>query len=200
MAESTTSKPNAPVIENPDQASSNFYWTLETEKGVFNFQTTIRGILTPEQIVAHVSSSVAASKHVTEIGGFAKDLRDKYSSAPAAKLPEPTPVETIVAEVQNADPILQPATQPATQPTASAETFSTEKLVVSISNGKKYFKIKGGQWAKYGVTVWDEVLIAAGIPVGKLEGQEYNLPSYVATFVRKADGKPDKVTKLEKVA
>lgn len=188
-------------IENPEQASTNFYWTLQDEKGVFNLQTTIRGVLSADQIALHLNSAIMATKHVTARGGVAKDLRDKYS-APAAKLPEvptatlpePTPVDTIIATVAQNDPTLNPPAP------ATAETFPTEKLAVTISNNKKYFKIKGGPWAKYGVTVWDEVLVAAGIPVGKLEAKEFNLPNYIATYVRKADGKPDKVIKLEKVA
>jgi hypothetical protein len=198
MTETITGKTVDASIENPEQASTNFYWLYTTKDQTFNLQTTIRGVLDFEQIKAHVNSALGAIAFINEIGGQAKDLRNKYDTTPAATLPQPTAVETIIAEVQKADPIFNQGAHDITQNVV--ESFDTEKLAVTISNGKKYFKVKGGMWSKYGVTVWDEVLVAAGIPVGKLEAQEYNLVGYKATFTRKADGKPEKVTQLEKVA
>jgi hypothetical protein len=57
----------------PEHASTNFFWTYGTEER-FNIQTTVRGILSEDEIAAHVSSAIAAMKRVTEIGGHAKQV------------------------------------------------------------------------------------------------------------------------------
>lgn len=216
MAETTTSKPSAPVtISNPEQASSNFYWTYETTGGVFNLQTTVRGILTLDQIKAHIKSELEAIAHVVSLGGQAKQVGRNAvdQQPPASPLPEPTPADEIIAEVMANDPlwntggnevivstvIPEQAGQVATS-APQPDIFQTEKLICTITNNKKYFKVKGGNWMKYGIVVWDEVLIAAGINVANLEGKEYNLQGYRATFIRREDGKPEKVVKLEKVS
>jgi hypothetical protein len=192
MTDAITGKTVDAHIENPDQASTNFYWSFETVNGVFNLQTTIRGVLTLDQIKAHVKSALEANAHIVFLGGTA---RGKSDGSPSAILPVPTPVDVIVTEAVNADPVLS---QP--QSSQASNVFETSKLLVTITNGKKYCKVKGGPWVKYGVTCWDEVLVAAGIPVGKLEGKEYDLAGYKATVILKADGKPEKVIKLEKVS
>jgi hypothetical protein len=181
-------------IENPDQASTNFYWSFETVNGVFSFQTTIRGVLNPDQIQAHIKSAFEANAYIVSLGGTAR--AGTKNETPAAPLPEPTPVDAIITE---ATKLSLPTEEKGVVKTQS-DIYDTEKLLVTITNGKKYYRVKGGMWMKYGITVWDEVLVKAGIPVGKLEGQEYDLKGYKATFIRKADGKPDKVTLLEKVA
>ena len=188
-----TSTVKSVTIDNPEQASTNFYWTYETQSQVFNLQTTIRGILSLEQVQAHIKSALEATAHIHSLGGLAKQVGKNAYETPAATLPVPTPVDVIVTEMANV---------PASEGVVSTQSdfYDTEKLLVTLTNGKKYYRVKGGMWMKYGVTVWDEVLVQAGIPVGKLEGKEYDLKGYKATFIRKADGKPDKVTKLEKVA
>lgn len=203
MAETMTSKPSAPVtIENIEQASSNFYWTYDTKAGVFNIQTTVRGILTLDQIKAHIKSELEAIAHVVSLGGQAKQVgRNAYE--PTTPLPEPTPVEAIIAETMTGGNILPIKEEPVrvdVEEKPNVDIFDTKKLVVSINAGKMYFKVKGGRWMPYGVTVWDEVLVSAGIPVHKLEGKEYDLEGYKATAVLKPDGKPQKVIKLEKVS
>jgi len=190
-------------IENPDQASTNYYWSYETVNGIFNFQTTIRGILTPEQIHAHIKSALESNAHIISLGGVARGA-GRDGNPNASDMPKPTPVDQIITDAVNADPMWnQPEAPSATSTSSTAEpsddTFITELLVCNISDGKKFFKIKGGKWSRWGVTAWDEVLTAAGIPVGKLEGKEYKLEGYRATFIRKEDGNPKKVVKLEKI-
>jgi hypothetical protein len=184
------------TIDNPEQASTNFYWTYETQSQVFNLQTTIRGILTFEQIQAHIKSALEATAHIHSLGGQAKQVGKNAYETPAAPLPEPTTVDAIITE---ATKLSLPAEESKGVVKTQNDIYDTEKLLVTITNGKKYYRVKGGMWMKYGVTVWDEVLVKAGIPVGQLEGKEYDLKGYKATFIRKADGKPDKVTNLEKV-
>ena len=211
MAETITGK--AVTIDNPEQASTNFYWTYDTVNGAFNLQTTIRGILTLEQIQAHIKSALEATAHVVSLGGLAKQVGK--SETPGAKLPEPTPVDKIMTEMANTsmpwnpqegvtvtEPVLVPvAPVVPSAPAQNTTEFMTVKLICTITNNKKYYKVTGGNWTKYGVTVWDEVLVGAGIPVGKLEGnpEGYNLNGYKATCLMKPDGKPEKIIKLEKV-
>lgn len=188
-------------IDNPEQASTNFYWTYEymTPQGqsqVFNFQTTFRGVLSLGQMANHIRMALEGTAYIAGLGGLAKQVGKSAYETPAAPLPQPTPIDQIITEQAN----LPFPTEEPNQPKPTGNTFMAEHLAVNIANGKKYFKVKGGQWSKYGVTVWDEVLVKAGIPTGKLEAQEYNLKDYKATYVLKADGKPDKVILLEKVA
>jgi hypothetical protein len=74
--------------------------------------------------------------------------------------------------------------------------FSAETLVANMNDGKVYWKVKGGQYGKYGVTVWPETLAEIGIDVNTLDPKEtYNLDGYTA-FVMLKDGKPSKVFRL----
>jgi len=57
----------------------------------------------------------------------------------------------------------------------------------------------GGQYSKYGVTAWGEVLTKAGIPIEKMEGKKYNLPGYKATISVNEKGYK-KISMLEKIA
>jgi len=199
MTDAITGKTVDAHIENPDQASTNYYWSYETVNGIFNFQTTIRGILTPEQIHAHIKSALESNAHIISLGGVARGA-GRDGNPNASEMPKPTPVDQIITDAVNADPMWNQPEAPSATSEPSDDTFITELLVCNISDGKKFFKIKGGKWSRWGVTAWDEVLTAAGIPVGKLEGKEYKLEGYRATFIRKDDGNPKKVIKLEKIA
>lgn len=192
MSESTTSKTDAPVIENPEQASSNFYWTYNTDFGVFNFQTTIRGILTLSQIQAHIKSVMEAQAHVVFLGGLAK--AGYRSDTPASVLPDtPLPIST--------EPQYVPDVQETKEMNKVEEfSFMTEKLLVTNSSGKMYYKVVGKPFTKFGVTVWPEVLDTTGMQVNRLEAREYNFPNYKAIYIKNGKGNPEKVIRLEKVA
>ena len=78
------------------------------------------------------------------------------------------------------------------------DDFTAESLTGTMNNGKVYWKVKGGRWAKFGVTVWQEVLEAAGFNFDELDpAQTYDLTGYTATAMLE-DGKPKKVIKLVK--
>jgi len=82
------------------------------------------------------------------------------------------------------------------QPSAgsSDQRFMGDEISVELKDDTLYYKIKGGQFTKYGVRVWPEVLTAAGIPFEKLQGgKTYNLKKW-CTYSTKPDGKPEKVT------
>lgn len=194
MAEKTAtgSTPDVSILD-PEQASTNFYWTYQTKAGRFNLQTTIRGILSFDQIKAHIASVLEATAHVDDLGGQAKPIgKQPDEDKPGEELPKPDEVDNIIAETVKNDPALQPE-MPAEQ---EAFTFVTEKLDCTITKGKKYFKVKGGKYNKFGVTVWPEVLASVGISEAKLEAKEYNMPGYTATYIVNADDQPVKVTKL----
>jgi len=81
--------------------------------------------------------------------------------------------------------------------TAETETFAASSLVCSINDGKTYYKVQGGPFTKFGVTVWPET-IATVLDLDQLDPtQTYDLTGYTATYLR-VDGKPKKVTALIK--
>ena len=86
------------------------------------------------------------------------------------------------------------ATPTATQ--GEEDSFSAETLVASVNEGKAYWKVQGGPFSKFGVTIWPEVLGEAGFDCDQLDPtQTYNLTGHTATYMR-VDGKPKKVTRL----
>jgi hypothetical protein len=197
MAGTTIPEEKPVTIDNPEQASTNFFWKYLTESGEFNLQTTIRGILTFEQIQEHIKSVLEATAHVSSLGGMAKQVGKQDEKAPEP-LPQPLPVQTIVATPMPIEPVYVP---PQEQKADEEFVLDTEELECTITNNRHYFHVKGGPWKKYGVTVWDEVLIQAGISPNTLEGgKTYALVGYKAYYIKKADGNPKKVVRLEKVA
>mgnify|MGYP003132905077 CR=1 FL=1 len=100
------------------------------------------------------------------------------TTAPNGAPPPTTPAQVVAAE-------------------SETETFAAEKLVCSINDGKTYYKVQGGPFTKFGVTVWPET-IATVLDLDQLDPtQTYDLTGYTATYLR-VDGKPKKVTALIK--
>lgn len=189
------------TIDNPEQASTNFYWTYETQSQVFNLQTTIRGTLTMEQIQAHVRSALEATAHICQLGGQAKQAGKNAYDTPALPLPVATPVDNLINQAASIPLTGVPENPVETQAPKTEElSFMTEFLECRITNEKQYFKVKGKPYSKFGVTVWPEVLAQAGIPYAKMKGETYNFLGYKATYTKNAKGSPEKITKLEKVA
>jgi len=93
---------------------------------------------------------------------------------------------------------------PDTPPTKSAAPkqelmFDAVELEGSTKGDRTYWKVKGGKFSKYGVTIWPEVLEAADFAVEELDpARTYDLEGYTAYYVEKDDGKPDKVVNLAK--
>lgn len=81
-------------------------------------------------------------------------------------------------------------------------TFEASELFAQTSKGKTYWKIKGGRFSQYGVTVWPEVLneaIKDGLILGDDEldpMRTYPLFGLVAHYVENDKGQPQKVTRL----
>jgi hypothetical protein len=78
------------------------------------------------------------------------------------------------------------------------KNFIAEKLSFSNVDGKVYWKVKGGVFTQYGVTVWPETLKAAGLDIS--EGKPApDVNGWIAEFIEyEKDGKmkPQKVTRL----
>ena len=93
-----------------------------------------------------------------------------------------------------------PGSPPVTQnQTASTETFDAETLVATVTDGTVYWKVQGGPFSKYGVSVWPEVLQETGFILEDMDpGMKYDLTTYSAHYVRNESGKPKKVVRLEK--
>lgn len=79
-------------------------------------------------------------------------------------------------------------------------TFEAKTLEGERKKGKNYWKVKGGKFSRHGVTIWEEVLTAAGFVFEALNPDEvYSLAGYVAHYeLDPESGNPKKVTHLEK--
>lgn len=107
--------------------------------------------------------------------------------------PQSAPANTAPAPTNGA-----PVAPPQAGATANgSESFPCKILAATVESGKAYWKIKGGRFEKFGVTVYPEVLTAAGFAT--LDPlRQYDLTGYTATYALKEDGKPAKVTALAK--
>jgi len=79
------------------------------------------------------------------------------------------------------------------------DTFTVENIKLASGGEHPRWVVMGGNFTKYGVTCWPEVLKDAGI-LDKLDPLKDNNPSgkWTAHYQKKVDGKPDKVVKLER--
>ncbi len=82
------------------------------------------------------------------------------------------------------------ASQPASQPSTETVSFFGDTLEVERRDDKLYYKVKGGQFEKFGVRVWPEVLKAGGVDIPKSPGS-YSLARDVLAQIQ-----GDKVKKV----
>lgn len=76
--------------------------------------------------------------------------------------------------------------------------FPADELTATVNDGKRYWKVRGGQFAKFGVTVWPETLKAAGFDPDALDPMKpVSLAGWTAWYVVNEEGKAQKVTRLE---
>lgn len=75
-------------------------------------------------------------------------------------------------------------------------SFRAETLTKSTEGDKTYYKVKGGSFEKFGVTIWPEALQAAGFDLDTLAGVT-SLKGYTAYYVLNDKGKPAKVVGLQ---
>lgn len=93
----------------------------------------------------------------------------------------------------------QPRPESQQQPGGSSltGTFAAESLTATVDDGKAYWKVRGGQFQKFGVAIYPEVLEAAGLDVDNLNPlKPVDLEGYTAVYSVKENGKPQKVVRL----
>lgn len=92
-------------------------------------------------------------------------------------------------------------TETAAPPPAQAATqsFLPDRLTVTIDGEKEYFRVKGAQFSKHGVVIYPEVLHASGIDPEEIDIRKgKSLRGWVAHYVLKENGQPQKVVRLVK--
>lgn len=182
--ESATTMDNqipSPLMPPPALGDPHSINVFATDGDGFSWQITLRS-----------SSTIADVDHLFACARYAKEKIMKYGWKP-----NKTGVQaSVAAPVAHKDPGAV-ASQPERK--SEALTFMCDTMGAIVNNGKSYWKIRGGPFAKFGVTVWEEVLEDAGFFKHKLDAmQTYNLKGWQAEYLLKEDGKPDKVTRLLK--
>jgi hypothetical protein len=87
------------------------------------------------------------------------------------------------------------ASAPAQPAAPTVLSVPVAEITATVADGKAYWRVKGGEFQKWGVIVYPEVLEAAGLTdLNPLK--PFNEPGWVAHYVTKEDGKPKKVVAL----
>ena len=92
----------------------------------------------------------------------------------------------------------QPTPEQAETPDRNGDlTIQVSNIKLASGGDHPRWVVQGGNFTKYGITCWPEVLEEAGL-TDKLNALTDNLPEgqWLAYYVENAQGKPDKVTKL----
>lgn len=126
-----------------------------------------------------------------ESGGFVPE--NGYGHTPKAEVP----ITTASHDAPSSSELPMLLGSPAPQK-AEELSFAADELVGSMDKGKVYWKVKGGKYAKYGVTIWPEALSESGIDPAKLDvSVPYDLRNQKLTaHYVESEGKPQKVTRL----
>lgn len=96
-------------------------------------------------------------------------------------------------------PSSHPAMAPAAAapPSTAAASFLVDSITATVADGKAYWRVKGGEFQKWGVIVYPEVLAAADLAdLNPLK--PYTEAGLTAYYSTKDDGKPKKITRLER--
>lgn len=116
-----------------EEASTNVFWTAGN-KEIFNFQTTVRGALTDEQLWAHLDTAIRLGKLITAHEGHAKQV-GQPASPPEGQPPAPRQAGQ---PAQAARPAAPPAPgRPATPPAPGQPPAPTAQAAppAGASNG-----------------------------------------------------------------
>jgi hypothetical protein len=166
------------------EAPASLNFKVVTEKG-YDVQFTLR-----DESEANLLKRFAAlvllleEKHVRPPGSVFETVIKKIQNvtAQAALLEPPDPWQgdlPALSDVKIGD-----------------DEFQADKLVGAMLDGKVYWKVKGGRFSKFGVTIWPEALKESGIDPSKLSVEkEYPIKDMTAHYVNK-EGKPEKVVLL----
>lgn len=124
--------------------------------------------------------------------GFAP-VGGRFGSAPAPQS-TPTPANAPAAKPQQAAVAVKAA--PVAVKAGGEQSFAAETLVAQEMNGKTYWSVQGGPFAKFGVRVWPEVLAEAGMDVDLLDPSTvYDISGFTAYYEENDKGHK-KVTRL----
>ena len=89
-------------------------------------------------------------------------------------------------------------TMAAASKTAGTVRFPAMHMAALVNDGKAYWKVKGGRYTKFGVTIWPEVLKASGFDPNQMNPLEvYDLAGHTAVCSTNDEGKANKVIRLE---
>ena len=96
-------------------------------------------------------------------------------------------------------PVAQSAQQPVkTEPQGDEDVFDVDSILIEVmpDGVTKTAKAKGGRWTKWGVKVWDEVLLLPPLEwtLQELDVGDYGPPKGLQAIVLMVDDKPKKVT------
>ena len=117
------------------------------------------------------------------------------------KYHKPTPVPSVPELPKTATEPHKPApTKTGPAPTVGSDeaVFDVDSILIEVmpDGVTKTAKAKGGRWTKYGVKVWDEVLLLPPLEwtLQELDVGDYGPPKGLQAIVMMVDDKPKKVT------
>jgi hypothetical protein len=106
------------------------------------------------------------------------------------------PAESRVMPARSPETVVAHAAPAVAAPApASAKSFEGGVLAATVDGGKTRWRVKGGPWQRFGIVVYDEVLVAAGL-VGLNPLQPVDLAGWTVYYSENDEGKPMKVTRL----
>jgi hypothetical protein len=79
---------------------------------------------------------------------------------------------------------------------SGTEILDVQDIAVEERNGKRYYKLGGGRWLKFGVTAWPEIFPAVGLEPGDFQTGRQPFPSGYKMEVELENDKPKKVRRL----
>ena len=140
MTEPTKEVKQDYIYHTDQHASVNAFLDVDLGGETFKLQITARYGASAEKISATTNALISA---------LAK-LREEHPK-PEKSIPTPEPVRVNVDTTGNEQP--------------EVKTFTADKLSVSMSDGKYYFKVVGKPFTQYGIPIWEEALKACNIDV-----------------------------------
>ncbi len=160
--------------QTDQQVSINGYFDVEINGETVKFQVTNRYGASPEKIVKTVKAAIDA---------FAM-LRQEF------------PRQFIKPPEMSQEPVRHPIDDSGHAIPAIQKTVA-ERLSVEMKDGKFYYKVIAKPYTKFGITVWDETLKAAGVVVDHANPQNTpNISGWNVEYILNDQGKPQKVTRL----
>ena len=186
--------PQQPAAQPPaGEAQASVTVKLFGESGA-DIMLTLRGGCTADQ----------AKNLLDTLAGALVYAKNKYKLTPVRPTVGQQPAAGVPQTTNGTEPTLQPLQPAPAAPLAPAQpvdlSVAAEELeVATAADGTPQMKVKGPAFKKFGLRVWPEALQAAGLPTAPPAGR-YSLTGYVAHYVTGDNGKPLKVTSLQRAA